>query len=146
MRSRRKVLLSGVVVACAVAAAAAADTPEQALRARHQALTAAVARKDAPTAGSFYLPTYYSESKGEKHNRAESLKAMEQISHSSVQLRIKASLSQIVIKGGSATALETADITVVVPGQPAQKSPTQKTDQSWKLDHGVWKLAWEKGR
>jgi ketosteroid isomerase-like protein len=146
MSSRRSVLLAGIGIVCAVSAAVVADTPEQALRARHQALTAAIARKDAKAAGSFYLPTYYSESKGEKHNRAESLKAMEQISHSAVQLRVKASLAQIVIKGDSATALETADITVVLPGQPPQKSPTQKTEQSWKLDHGTWKLAWEKSR
>lgn len=142
---KRKLLVLVALGAIGLAASAtAASKEETALKARHRALTAALVRGDLKAARGYYLPGYYAESRGQRRKLDETLSMMEQVYKAGVKLQVKASLSQVVIKGDSATALETANLTLTAPNGKSRKLTKQKSKQGRKKDKGVWKLAWER--
>jgi hypothetical protein len=140
--TRRTLLTLAVVTLAAGTALAQAKSPQDDLKARHQAMLAAFTKADMAALRTFYAPDYrYEELNGRKIPLAEFLKGLELMLKQPRDLPPdKASLSSIVIKGDTAAAVETR---LVAAGGNAGPVPV-KTDQTWRKVEGVWKLALEK--
>jgi len=134
----------GAAALIAVAATAASAGPEADIQARHKALVAAINRGDTKAMRAFYSADYKAESQGRVVGLEQSLQILDALKKEGVKLTGKASLSKIKVKGDTATALETADVTATFKDGTKDTRKAQKAEQRWKRQGGVWKLQHEK--
>lgn len=144
MGGRNTLIFAAACAVWAAGAAAAAPKEEAALRARHQALYRTLARQDFKALRGFYMPGYTAEAKGKKVKLNDSLRMMEQVFKSGIRIQMRAALTDVVIKGDTATALEIADLHFTAADGTGATQQRQRSRQGWKKDRGLWKLAWEK--
>lgn len=134
----------GAAALVAVATGAALAGPEADIQARHKALVAAINRGDTKAMRPFYTADYKAEAQGRVVNLEQSLQILDALKKEGVKLTGKASLSKIKVKGNTATALETADVTATLKDGTKDTRKGQKAEQRWKKVGGVWKLQYEK--
>jgi hypothetical protein len=139
---RRTLLALALGSLAAGGALAQAKSPQDDLKARHQAMLAAFNKADMAALKMFYAPEYrYEELNGRKIPLAEFLKGLELMLKQPRKLPPdKATLSNVVIKGDEATVIETRSVEAGGDAGPV----AVKTDQTWRRVGGLWKLALEK--
>jgi ketosteroid isomerase-like protein len=121
----------------------ASPAEQNAIRARHKALVAALNRKDLKSARAYYTPDFRAEVGGGLVNLNQHLASLSSMTQGGMGFTLTASLSSIKVARGSAEAVETAEVTFKLPDGASQKLPAQQTRQGWRKVKGAWKLAWE---
>jgi len=124
--------------------ASAAAPAEHEIKARHQALSAAISRKDLKAAREFYTADYYAEVRGQKSRLDERMKAMADLFSAADKLQVNSSLSGLVVKGNTATGSESIYMAFTMKDGTVDKSAPEKWMHRWQKVGGVWKLAWKK--
>jgi ketosteroid isomerase-like protein len=126
------------------AAAPASAGPEQDIQARHKGLVAAINKGDTKAMRGYYTPDYKATAQGQTVDLKRSLAIMEAFKKEGIKLTGVAKLSRIKVKGNTATALETADVTVALPNGQRETRKGQQAEQQWAKVGGVWKLKFER--
>ena len=141
-RNWRYFLFFALISALGLPQGGFANTAEQELKRRHQALLAAYNKRDLKALRTFYAPSYrYEEATGHKIPLPKYLSGLELMFKSLPKPgKDTATLSRIIIKKNSATALEKR----MVQGLSGKVSGPAYTAQTWKKIGGLWKLAGEK--
>ena len=139
---KRRLLAGGLLLALGLAPRVFAGTPEQDLKARHQAIIAAYNRRDVKALRPLFAPGYrYEERTGHKVPLDKYLQGFEAMFKMLPKPgKDSATLTQVSIKGNTATAVELR----MVQGFTGKTSGPARTAQTWKKIGGVWKLALEK--
>ena len=140
--SRRCLLACALAPALSLIQGVSADTAEQELKARHQALFAAYNKRDLKALRTFYAPDYrFEESPRRKIPLDDYLSGLESMFKVLPKPgKDAAPLTRMVIKKDTATTVEKR----VVQDPSGKLSEPAFTAQTWKKIGGVWKLTLEK--